>query len=169
MRQVHRTAAALLALGLVAGSTAGAQNPTPTPTPRMGLTPGTPAPDFRVQSLVGTLAPLQYADGAPTVLLFFLSSCPHCKHLIPLWNRAYEKRGSGVKVVGVMLDREPPGFFQLVPISFPVVHGADPREIGRLFRIAMVPMTVRVGPNRVIESVDVGDVGEAKLAEIFGK
>ncbi len=160
---------ALLVTGLSSGAAAHAQAPVPTPTPRMGLAPGAPAPEFTVQSLTGTLAPLQYAEGAPTVLLFFLSSCPHCKEVIPYWNRAYDKRASGVKIVGVMLDREPPGFFQLVPISFPVVHGADPRAIGRLFRISMVPMTVRVGAGRLIESVDVGDVDDAKLARIFGK
>jgi thiol-disulfide isomerase/thioredoxin len=136
----------------------------------MGLAPGSPAPDFAVQGLASAkAAPLEYATGAPTVLLFFLSSCPHCKQLIPHWNKAYEKRGAGVKVVGVMLDREPPGFFQMVSIAFPVVHAVDPRGVGRSFRISQVPMTVRVDARRAIEAVEVGEVKDERLAEIFAK
>lgn len=138
------------------------------PAPRDGLAPGAPAPGFDVASLVGTVAPLEYAKDGPTVLLFFLASCPHCKHMIPHWNAAYEKRPAGLKVVGVMLDREPPGFFQIVPVAFPVVHAADPREVGRLFRVTKVPMTVRVARG-VVEDIGVGPLADARVAELFRK
>ncbi len=167
MRSGAWTAAWVMA-GLVGGQAAWAQ--APSPSPRMGLAPGTPAPVVSVQGLMSAnAAALEYAPGAPTVLLFFLSSCPHCKQVIPHWNRAYEKRGAGVKIVGVMLDRAPRTFFDLVPISFPVVYAADPREVGRAFRISMVPMTVRVDAARVVEAVEVGDVTDERLAQIFGK
>jgi hypothetical protein len=133
------------------------------------LAPGDPAPSFDVESLVGTVAPIAYAKDGSTVLLMFLASCPHCKHMIPRWNAAYEKRPAGLTVIGVMLDREPPGFFQLVPIAFPVVHAADPREVGRLFKVTKVPMTVRVGARGTVEDVGVGPLEDARLAELFKK
>jgi hypothetical protein len=42
--------------------------------------------------------------------------------MIPEWNRAYEKRGKGVEIVGVIIDQEPPGWFQTMPVAFPVVR-----------------------------------------------
>lgn len=161
------TAAILACLALSPPSAA--QAPTPAPAPTVGLAPGEPAPSFDVESLVGTVAPIDYAKDGPTLLLFFLASCPHCKHMIPLWNAAYEKRPAGLKVIGVMLDREPPGFFQIVPVAFPVVHAADPREAGRLFRVTRVPMTVRVGARRAVEDIGIGPIDEARLAELFKK
>lgn len=148
---------------------AGAQAPAPTPTPRVGPAPGAAAPTFAVESLVGTVAPIEYASNAPTVLLFFLASCPHCKHMLPHWNEAYEKRPAGVKVLGVMLDREPRAYFRLNPVAFPVVHAADPREVGRLFNVTKVPLVVRVGASRTVEDVEAGPAEPARLAQLFKK
>ncbi len=169
MRRAVWTAVAL-ALVAQAGSVAlAAQTPEASPAAREGLSPGDEAPVFAVETLTGARTPIEYARGAPTVLLFFLASCPHCKKLIPQWNAAHEARGAGVKVLGVMLDREPPGWFELVPISFPVVHVEDPRGVSRLFRLTRVPMTVRVGPDRRVADVVVGDVEPARLSQLFGK
>lgn len=172
-RVSSRTAAvaALVVLPVLVAADATAAEPAASPAPaaQAGLAPGTPAPGFDVESLVGTVAPLEYAKDGPTVLLFFLAGCPHCKHMIPHWNTAYEKRPAGLRAIGVMLDREPPGFFQLVPVAFPVVHAADPREVGRAFRVTKVPMTVRVSPRGVVEDIGVGPLDDARLSELFRK
>jgi len=102
----------------------------------------------------------------PTILLFFLSSCPHCQKQIPDWNRAFERRPPGVNVLGVMLDHEPPGFFVALPVSFPVVY-APSREFSRTLKITRVPLTVRVGPGGKVEDVGSGPTDPIRLGELF--
>lgn len=167
---VPATAGLALAAALTLAAPAAAeQAPAATPAPRVGLAPGEPAPALEVRSLADTVGPLEYAREAPTVLLFFLASCPTCKQMIPLWNAAFEKRPADVKVLGILLDREPPGFFQTVPVAFPVVRAADPREAARRFKIARVPVTVRVGADGKVAAVEVGEAPEARLGELFAR
>lgn len=168
---VHRATATTAAIVVLLAFTppGTAQGPSPAPAAREGLAPGDPAPSFDVESLADVVAPVDFAKDGSTLLLFFLASCPHCKHMIPHWNAAYEKRPAGLKVIGVMLDREPPGFFQLIPIAFPVVHAADPREVGRLYKVTKVPMTVRVGARGNVEDIGTGPLDDARLSELFKK
>jgi thiol-disulfide isomerase/thioredoxin len=46
-------------------------------------------------------------NGPTTVVMFFLSTCPHCQAMLPHWNEAFEKKHKDLKVVGIMLDRAP--------------------------------------------------------------
>ena len=49
------------------------------------------------------------------------------------------------------MDREPPGFFAANPVSFPVVR-APSREFGSIFKVARVPITLRVAAGGKVES-----------------
>jgi len=143
-----------------------AQAPSPAPSPAQ-LAPGDVVPAFDADGVDGVMHHVGYGK-EPTVLLFFLSGCPHCQKQIPGWNRAYERRPPGVNVVAVMLDHEPPGFFVALPVSFPVLRAPN-REFSRPFKIARVPLTVRVGAGGKVEDVASGPTDPIRLGELFRK
>lgn len=161
MRRAWAVGVAVLALAVAAGA---ADVPSPAPSPA-GLAPGDVVPAFDAEGIDGVVRHVAYGK-QPTVLLLFLSGCPTCQKQIPEWNRAYERRAPGVNVIGVMLDREPPGFFLAVPVSFPVVRAPN-REFSRPFKVARVPMTVRVGPGGKVEDVGSGPTDPIRLGELF--
>lgn len=163
MRRAWALGAAVLAVAWTAGA---ADVPSPSPSPA-SLAAGDVVPAFDAEGVDGAMRHVTYGK-QPTVLLFFLSSCPHCHKQIPEWNRAYERRPAGVNVIGVMLDHETPGFFAMVPVAFPVVRAPN-REFGRTFKVARVPMTVRVGAGGKVEDVSSGPTDPIRLGELFRK
>ena len=138
--------------------------PSPSPSPAQ-MAPGDVIPPFDAEGVDGVMRHVSFGK-QPTILLFFLSSCPHCQKQIPDWNRAFERRPPGVNVLGVMLDHEPPGFFVALPVSFPVVY-APSREFSRTLKITRVPLTVRVGPGGKVEDVGSGPTDPIRLGELF--
>ncbi len=152
---------AVLALGapLAAGAQAlGDLNQTPTL--------GNLFPAFDTSGVDGTPRKIGYPKGTTTVLLFFLSSCPTCHRMIPEWNRAYERRQPGVQIVGVIMDREPPGFFRAMPVSFPVVRSPG-NEFARANGVNKVPLTLRLAPGGKIEDLVLGVVDPIRLGELL--
>lgn len=131
-----------------------------------GLAAGDLVPTFQAEGLDGVVRNVEFPKDSRTVLLFFLSSCPTCHKMLPLWSEAYLKRPKGVTVVGVMLDREPPGFFVLAPVSFPVVRSPG-SSLNKPFKIRHVPMTVRVGPGGKVEDAAEGIVDPIRLGQLF--
>jgi peroxiredoxin len=121
---------------------------------------------FTAQAVDGSTREVSYAKGSATVLLFFLSSCPTCHRMLPEWNRAWERRPKGLEVVGVMLDREPPGWFTVNPLAFPVVRSPG-RALLDAYRVHRVPVTVRIGPGGRIEDVGRGILDPIRLGELF--
>jgi thiol-disulfide isomerase/thioredoxin len=133
-------------------------------TPPVTLKAGETVPAFAAEAVAGGQRSLDFKK--TTVLLFFLSSCSHCHRQIPEWNRMFEKKAAEVEVVGVILDREPPGFFQLTPVSFPVVR-APGGDFRKNFKIARVPMTLRVEPGGRVADVQLGHADPIRLGELF--
>jgi len=130
------------------------------------LAAGDTVPPFDAQGLDGASQHVDYGKGSTTVILFFLSGCPSCHKMIPEWNRAYERRPRGIRVIGVLLDKEPPGFFIATPVSFPVLRSPGP-EFSRIFKLHKVPLTIRVAAGGRVEDVGVGQLDPIRLGEIF--
>lgn len=153
----------ILAVFVQSSATAAGAGAPPSPPP---AAPGDQVAAFEAQAVDGTTRHVAFTKGSTTVLLFFLSSCPTCHRMIPLWNQAYERRPAGVTVVGVLLDQEPPGFFAATRVSFPVVRSPG-KEFLAGFKVSKVPVTMRViGPGRV-EDVSVGAVDAMRVGELF--
>ena len=138
-----------------------AASPTPAP-----LAPGDVVTAFQASRLDGTLQRVDFPKGKNTLVLFFLSSCPVCHKMIPLWNEYYSRRPKDLEVYGVMLDREPPGFFDAMPIAFPVLRSPGP-ALNQMFRLHHVPFMVRVAPGGRVDSVSEGITDPIKLGELF--
>ena len=123
-------------------------------------------PSFETLGIDGKPAKVDFPKGSKTVLLFFLSGCPTCHKMIPEWNRAYERRPKDLKVVGVIMDQEPPGFWGTMPIAFPVI-----RSPGRAFlsglNVNRAPLTLRVGASGQVDDLALGIVDPIRLGELF--
>jgi hypothetical protein len=121
---------------------------------------------FDAESPDGAMKHVTFPKGSETVLLFFLSGCPTCHKMIPEWNRAYERRPPKLNVIGVLMDREPPGFFEATKIAFPVVRSPG-RDFLEIWKVRRAPMTIRVGPGGTVEEAELGIVDPIRLGEIF--
>lgn len=156
-----RAVALLMALGL----TALARGETPSTAPPAPSS-GDVIPAFEAQGVDGKAQQVSFPKGTSTVLVFFLSGCPTCHKMIPEWNRAFERKPGPLRMIGVLMDQEPPGFFSATPISFPVV-----RSPGRVFlqslKVNRAPLTVRVAAGGKVEDVGVGLLDPIRLGEFF--
>lgn len=158
-----------VALAVGFGPSAWPQAPGPT---APVLATGDAVPPFQSEGIDGASRRVDYPPGSTTVLLFFLSSCPTCHRMIPLWNSAYERRPKGLQVYAVMLDQEPPGFFMATPVLFPVLRvpartPAERKAFMDAFRIQRVPVTARIGAGGTVEDVAQGPVDPIRLGELF--
>jgi redoxin len=155
------------ALAAVLSSGAPSARATDTPDgspPPVLLKPGDVVPPFEATGIDGAVRDVKYKT--TTVLIFFLSSCPVCHKMIPEWNEAFDRKPAGVDVVAVLMDREPPGFFAVTPVRFPVVRSPS-REFGRIFKVAKVPITLRVAPGGKVEDVAMGVIDPIRVGEFF--
>jgi thiol-disulfide isomerase/thioredoxin len=158
-----RSRAWLLAAALAqVAATAGAQTAQPPLTPSKGDV----IPAFETLGIDGKPAKVDFPKGSKTVLLFFLSGCPTCHKMIPEWNRAFERKAKDLKVVGVIMDQEPPGFWGTMPIAFPVI-----RSPGRAFlsglNVNRAPLTLRVGAGGQVDDLALGIVDPIRLGQLF--
>jgi hypothetical protein len=134
--------------------------------PPVSPSKGDVIPAFETLGIDGKPAKVDFPKGTKTVLLFFLSGCPTCHKMIPEWNKAFERKAKDLKVVGVIMDQEPPGFWGTMPIAFPVI-----RSPGRAFlsglNVNRAPLTLRVGAGGTIDDLALGIVDPIKLGQLF--
>jgi peroxiredoxin len=148
---------------LLSAVTASAQAPAPPPN---APSKGDVVPVFETLGVDGKARKVAFPKGSKTVLLFFLSSCPHCHKMIPEWNRAYDRRPKGLEVLGVIMDQEPPGFWTTMPVTFPVLRSPG-REFLRQLKVNRAPLALRVSEGGRIEDVAPGETDLIRLGEIF--
>lgn len=164
-----RRAGLRLALAAVAVSVAAplwAQHAEPDAAPPPMLARGESVAPFDAQAIDGTLKKMTFAGKNPTVLLFFLSGCPTCHKMIPLWNRAFQQKPAGLQVVGVLMDQEPPNFFATTPIAFPVVRSPG-KEFLQKWKVSRAPLMVRVAQGGKVEDVSMGYADAIRVGEVF--
>jgi hypothetical protein len=140
-----------------------AASPSPTPAP---LAAGDVVTGFDAVGIDGLSRRVDFPKGSSTVVVFFTSSCPVCHRMLPVWSEYFARLPKTVKMVGVLVDREPPGFFGVMPITFPVVRTPG-AELHRTYKVRHVPMTIRVGPGGKVEEVGEGVLDPIRLGQIF--
>jgi hypothetical protein len=166
LRRLSIQALAVCLLGLGPAGAAGAgpgQESSPEP---VAPSLGDVLPAFVADGIDGKEQYVDFPKGSSTVLVFFLSSCPHCHKMIPLWNQAFESKPATVKMIGVIMDREPPGFFTGLPVSFPVVRSPG-REFLNSIKVRRAPLTLRVGPGGTVQDEVLGETDPERLQQLF--
>jgi peroxiredoxin len=136
-----------------------------------GAPPASPSkgdvvPAFETLGVDGKAVKVDFPKGSKTVLLFFLSGCPSCHKMIPEWNRAYERRSKDLKVLGVIMDQEPPGFWGTLTVTFPVLR-APGQQFLRGLNVNRAPVTLRVAEGGRVEDVALGVIDPIRLGELF--
>jgi thiol-disulfide isomerase/thioredoxin len=168
IRRVSLLAVLVAAAVAVASSaaTAPAATQAATSSPPPSLAPGDTVIPFDAVGVDGVSRRVDFPKGSHTVVMFFQSSCPDCHKMLPVWTEYYQRKPKTLNVVGVMLDSPPPGFFNAMPIGFPVVRSPG-SELHRAYKVQHVPLTVRVGPGGKVEDVGEGVLDPIKLGQIF--
>jgi hypothetical protein len=143
---------------------AAADEGTPPPRPAVGEV----FAPFDAQAVSGASTHVAFGKDkdSVTVLLFFLSSCPTCHKMIPEWNALYPRRPKNVRVIGVLMDQEPPGFFDTMPVAFPVLR-APGRDWLKAHKVNQAPTMIRIGAGGKIEDVTVGGVDRMRVGEMW--
>jgi thiol-disulfide isomerase/thioredoxin len=129
------------------------------------LKPGDTVSAFEANGIDGVTRRIEYPKKTVTILIFFSSGCPHCHHMIPLWNDRFRRRPANVAMIGIMVDKEPPGFFEQMPILFPVMRMPS-RNLQTDYKVARVPLMLRIAPGGVVEDVGVGLLDPIRLGQI---
>jgi len=157
--------AAAFAASLVhppAGAAQAATPPVAEPILRIGDT----VPAFHATGLDGAVKNIDYPKGTTTIVVFFLSSCPTCHKMLPIWNEAFARRPKNMAMVGVMLDQAPPGFVEAAQIAFPVLRSPG-KDVTDAFKMKRVPYTVRVAPGGRVEGAALGFLDGIAMGELF--
>lgn len=157
---------AAIAAGLFVSLPLRAEGPPPGATPPPQIQIGDVVPPFEAEGVDGTRRSISFPKGPDTLLMFFLSGCPACHKMLPLWNSAFARRPQNLTIFGVILDREPPGWFMATPLSFSVLR-APGGEFNKSYKLYRVPMTLRVKPGGIVRDVAVGPVDAIRLGEFF--
>jgi len=157
---------ALVVVATTLAAAASAQVAAPVGSPPSSPAKGDVVPAFETTTIDGQAQTVAFPKGSNTVLLFFLSGCPTCHRMIPEWNRAYERRPKHLRVIGVLMDQEPPGFWSSVSIQFPVLR-APGREFLRSLKVSRAPLTLRVGGGGEVEDLALGAIDPIRLGELF--
>ena len=135
-------------------------------TPPPVLQAGDVLAPFDAQGIDGVSKHISFPEGTNTVLLFFLSGCPHCHRMMPEWNRAFAGRPPNLAVVGVLMDMEPPGFLEKMPVAFPVVRAPSIAFLHSI-KVYRAPLTLRVAPGGRVEDLGPGELEPLRLLELF--
>ena len=140
------------------------------------LKPGTPAPDFQLQTPDGkTLKFSEFSKGKYVVIDFWASWCPDCRKDLPeiirLYNKFHEK---GVEFLGVSFDTDKEkwtDFLAKSGVPYPQVSELkrmNQSEVAKAYGVRWIPSIYLVGPDgKVLVSTVLSYKIEKKLYDIF--
>ncbi|WP_379967964.1 peroxiredoxin family protein [Ectobacillus sp. sgz5001026] len=127
-----------------------------------GLNKGQVAPDFELQSVIGTNTKLSDYRGKVVILNFWASWCPPCKAEIPELVNYYEAhKNEQIEIVGVNLTKSESNsgvvkdFVKNNSMTFPILLD-EQGKIGDLYRTITIPTSYIIDKNGVIQDKYVG-------------
>ena len=119
-------------------------------TPSVMLDLGTPAPDFNLPDVDGSMKSLpDFADAKALVVIFMCNHCPYVKHIIgPVAQLAAEYQARNVAIVGISSNsveshpQDGPGamrdFAKKEGLPFPYLYD-ESQEVAKSYRAACTP------------------------------
>lgn len=137
---------------------------------------GDKAPDFQLGSIDGktTIKLSDYTD-KPTLLVFWVSWCPHCQNMTAVEKKIYTDLGpKGLNVVGVSVDKDidaASGFVKKHSLLFPnAFAGTDEgRNVATTYGIRGVPTFFVLDKGGIVKAVYSGEIGEDTIRQDFAE
>lgn len=131
---------------------------------------GDKAPDFQLGSVDGksTIKLTDYTS-KPTVLVFWVSWCPHCRTELPVMQKIYtDLQSKGLNVVGVTADQSAKDAMSAMTssnVTFPVALGGtkEGQAVFNNYGIKGVPAVYVIDKDGTIKNVHSGEVDEATI------
>lgn len=142
------------------------------------LKPGTPAPDFQLQTPDGkTLKFSDFAKGKYVVIDFWASWCPDCRKDLPeiirLYNQFHE---NGVEFLGVSFDTDKEKWTDYIAksgVPYPQVSELkrmNQSEVAKAYGVRWIPSIYLIGPDgKVLVSTVLSYKIEKKLYDVFAE
>jgi peroxiredoxin len=125
------------------------------------LTAGTPAPDFKLQTMDGKQFSLKDALArGPVVAAFFKVSCPVCQYTFPFLERIFKAHGSNkVTIVGVSQNekKDTAAFMKEYGLTFPVLlDDTNTYPVSNGYGLTNVPSIFWIAQDGEIKITSVG-------------
>jgi thiol-disulfide isomerase/thioredoxin len=106
-----------------------------------------PAPQFTLESRVGSKISLAQYKGQVVMLNFWASWCGPCRQEMPLLENIYKKYNKmGFTLIGVNVEpdsKAAEGFLKATPVSFPVIYDKD-STVSKAYDVSGMPSTVLI-------------------------
>ena len=140
------------------------------------LKPGTPAPDFKLQTPDGqTMQFSDFAKGKYVVIDFWASWCPDCRKDLPeiirMYNRWHEK---GVEFLGISFDTDKQKWTDYIAqasVPYPQVSELkrmNQSDVAKAYGVRWIPSIYLIGPDgKVLVSTVLSYKIECELATSF--
>ena len=140
------------------------------------LKPGTPAPDFQLNTPDGkTMKFSDFAKGKYVVIDFWASWCPDCRKDLPEIIRLYHKfHKNGVEFLGVSFDIDKEKWTDYIAksaVPYPQVSELkrmNQSDVAKAYGVRWIPSVYLIGPDgKVLVSTVLSYKIEKKLYELF--
>jgi peroxiredoxin len=148
--------AAALALSLATGVVGSAAVSLALSPAAQASVPGSPAPQFSLDSKAGKAVNLGQYKGQVVMINFWASWCGPCRQEMPLLENIYKKYNKlGFTLLGVNVEPDSKAaddWLKQTPVSFPILYDKD-SKVSKLYDVAGMPSTViidRKGNVRVL-------------------
>ena len=132
------------------------------------LNPKEKVPPLTGIDLTGKEVKVEYPSSKKTVLLWFSSDCSSCEDNLEFWRQIYQKRNSemlrffGVTTSEVDKTEE---FVKKFQLEFPVLVLSDFSLLEK-YRVEVIPQTMLIDSNGVVQKVWPGTLSENHKKEI---
>lgn len=117
---------------------------------------GQPAPDFALRSMSGENLRLSEHLGEVVVINFWATWCGPCRQEMPLLDELHQKyKLAGLTLLGVNLDESVDRATEMartLKVSYPVLFD-ERQEVGRVYQVNSMPMTVLIDREGVVRHV----------------
>lgn len=141
-----------------------------------GIAAGDKAPDFQLGSVDGqSTVKLSTYTTEPTLLVFWLSTCPHCQKEVPLLQKVFADLDTkGMNCVGVSADTEQQNakdFVTKYAVTFPNAFGGTSSggDVLGAYSVSAVPTIFLIDKDGTVKSRYEGETDPQVIRDDLGK
>lgn len=129
---------------------------------------GNLAPDFTLDTLEGgtvSLSEFTQGEGKPVVINFWATWCPPCRIEMPFFQRADERYGDRVAILGINQAESAETIRDYVEtngLSYPMLIDFD-MKVNNRYAVQNLPTTLFIDKNGMVKEILIGTISQAVL------